>query len=694
MGTALVTPTSLSTSITAGQTGHVAWGNTVSDTVNDLTAIASNAINVTDPAYGLTGTSDNTAAIQAALDAGASTGRPVLFPRRASADPYVVTGGGSGAILLKVAAGQVLLGDDSRPVIQVKAATGTYKSIIGGVTGGTDLTGLTIRNLTIDQNTPNNVVTSPATTLLTEGTQRFLVYVGAGDRITVCDSRFINIDALNGLYIGSGTMKDVRIQNNEFDVVGTSTARHDHSTIYTTADGQIITGNKLRGVLGGLGAASAIETHGPNQLVSLNVITNYYRAFNITGVTNMGNRDIVVTSNVCRNVMIGMEIWSYTGTNGGLVNTTISDNIIDLLRDSWLLGATDFPYGINVAASSTAHLENLKIRGNTITYQAFSTAGLVNEYQAAGIQLFTTDTSVELRNLDITDNLVVGALSAGLSIRMKVRGGTVARNRWVDCGSSTEAAMASLYKSGMVFVGDFADLDVYGNRTVDTRGTHKLVQGFATSISGSMVRGEQWDNTVICLDGTVLPEWAQSFGKYFGARAAAPVGNRFTTSLYYGPEGARSTVALADGTASAVCFWVSSSQTFDRIGCEVTTVGAAACVVRLGIYADNGSGIPGARVLDAGTVAGDSLGAKEITISQVLPAGLYWLVTANQGGAPTVRSAANNLLGGAGVSTLGVATGASPRTGYTATGVSGALPSTFTMGGQTALPGLVVLRAL
>lgn len=637
------------------------------------------------------GTTDDTAAIQAALNAAAGK-IPVLLPRPALGTAYVVSGGGSGAILLKVSAGQVLMGDASKPIIRVKAGTGNYKSIIGGATGGTVLSGLMIRDLTIDQNCTNNLVSDIAT-LTTEGTQRFVVFVGAGNQITVRTTNFINIDTVNVLYIGSPTMKDVRVQDCEFDVVGASTARHDHSTIYTSCDGTIISGNKFRGVLGGLGAASAIETHGPNQVVTGNRVHDFYRAMNITGVESRQSRNVVVTDNICRNVMVGIDLWSYAGSNGGLYSCRIEGNVIDIVRDPWIIGAADFPNGINVAASSTGHIENLKIRNNIITFQPFSAAALANEYQAAGIQLFTIDTSVELRSLDITDNTVIGALSAGLAIRMKVRGGTVARNRWVNCGSSTEPAMASLYKTGMVFVGDFADLDVYGNRTSDTRATHILAQGFSTSISGSMVRGEQWDNKVVCTDGALVPESAQTFGKAFATRPSAPVVSRFTTSLYYGPEGARSTVTPVDGSASAVPFWVSSARSFDRIGCEVTVAGAASSVVRLGIYADNGSGTPGVLILDAGTVAGDSLGTKEITVSQALSGGLYWLVAVGQGGTPQLRAVVNNLLGGAGVSSLAVATGASPRCGYTMTGTSGALPGTFTSTGQTALPGLVVLRA-
>lgn len=69
---------------------------------------------------------------------------------------------------------------------------------------------------------------------------------------------------------------------------------------------------------------------------------------------------------------------------------------------------------------------------------------------------------------------------------------------------------------------------------------------------------------------------------------------------------------------------VSRPTTFDRIGCEVTTSGGT--LARLGICEIGADGQPGPMVLDAGTVATNSNGAKEITISQLLEPGNYFLM--------------------------------------------------------------------
>jgi hypothetical protein len=141
------------------------------------------------------------------------------------------------------------------------------------------------------------------------------------------------------------------------------------------------------------------------------------------------------------------------------------------------------------------------------------------------------------------------------------------------------------------------------------------------------------------------------------------------------------------GTLRLYPWVVPNDVTLTRIGAEVTSAGEAGSKVRLGIYADDGSGYPGALVLDAGTIAGDSATVQELTISQFLPAGLYWIgaavqvVTTTQ---PTVR------IQGTGNPPINITLGTSaPSAGYSVwgfsqTGVTGALPANFTTTPSTA----------
>lgn len=118
--------------------------------------------------------------------------------------------------------------------------------------------------------------------------------------------------------------------------------------------------------------------------------------------------------------------------------------------------------------------------------------------------------------------------------------------------------------------------------------------------------------------------------------------------------------------------------TLTGLAIEVTSAGDASCVSRLGIYADDGTGYPGALVLDAGTVAADSTGVKTITISQALTTGRYWVGAATQGAAtvqPTIRTPASAMVSIGQSATPGTS---SSNIAYTQSSVSGALPGTFT----------------
>lgn len=136
--------------------------------------------------------------------------------------------------------------------------------------------------------------------------------------------------------------------------------------------------------------------------------------------------------------------------------------------------------------------------------------------------------------------------------------------------------------------------------------------------------------------------------------------------------------------------YLGGDATFDRIACRVQTA-VAGSTVRLGIYADNGSGRPGALILDAGTVDAATDGVKEIVISQSLAAGLYWVGSVSQGGAPNLSSSpaqsapptATNNAGNA----LYRLTG-----GYYKNGVAGALPDPATPDGAGSNSPTIALR--
>lgn len=105
------------------------------------------------------------------------------------------------------------------------------------------------------------------------------------------------------------------------------------------------------------------------------------------------------------------------------------------------------------------------------------------------------------------------------------------------------------------------------------------------------------------------------------------------TGRYFGSfltGGAITTQSLASANSlRAFPFFIPKTMKFDRIAIRVSTAATGATPrIRLGVYEDKGDGsvYPGALVLDAGEVAVNTIGLKELAIDLTLKGGkLYWL---------------------------------------------------------------------
>jgi hypothetical protein len=170
-----------------------------------------------------------------------------------------------------------------------------------------------------------------------------------------------------------------------------------------------------------------------------------------------------------------------------------------------------------------------------------------------------------------------------------------------------------------------------------------------------------------------------------------------TSGNYYPSLGATSlttSAALGNGTLRLHPVYIPNPVSIVRLGAEIAsgTTGDVGCTFRLGIYSDTGGGYPGALVSDAGTIAADSTGVKEVTISVALAPGLYWMggvvqgVTVTQ---PTVKTfnAVNFLQ----YLSFGTSAPTANQTtlGYTQASVTAALPASFT---ATITPATVMPR--
>lgn len=166
----------------------------------------------------------------------------------------------------------------------------------------------------------------------------------------------------------------------------------------------------------------------------------------------------------------------------------------------------------------------------------------------------------------------------------------------------------------------------------------------------------------------------------------------FKSGVYYTvPAPNVTTVGTAQGDCRAVGLKVDKTTSFDRIACEVTTAGTGTSVMRLGIYADDGGGYPGALLLDAGTIDATSTGSKQITIAVTLTPGVWWLPVSPQTitGSPVLRGTNSPYLIAPKVSL----TDSAGFNSWKQTGITGALPAAWSSSKNAEQGYLVWLRA-
>jgi hypothetical protein len=104
-------------------------------------------------------------------------------------------------------------------------------------------------------------------------------------------------------------------------------------------------------------------------------------------------------------------------------------------------------------------------------------------------------------------------------------------------------------------------------------------------------------------------------------------------------------LSLVTATANRTVYsliYIPVTQTLDRIAIATASTFSGTGTVRLGIY-NNTNGLPSTVVLDAGTVTPTAASTVyEITISQSLTPGFYWLAFNQQGTAPSTGTYSGN----------------------------------------------------
>ena len=171
----------------------------------------------------------------------------------------------------------------------------------------------------------------------------------------------------------------------------------------------------------------------------------------------------------------------------------------------------------------------------------------------------------------------------------------------------------------------------------------------------------------------------------------------FNSGFYYRPAPGRT-----DATTTIVSstyylpFFVPAKGTFDRIAIQTSSTYVGTGAVRMGIYNnDVATNKPSTVVLDAGTVATTAASTVyEITISQTLTGGVYWLAF-NMQTAPATPRYTGTVIGFVLSPMLisGTAAFGTPAGAWVETGITGAFATAGTLATST-IAGSLSVRAL
>lgn len=433
------------------------------------------------------GTSDDTKAIQLAIDTvHKNGGGTVFFPK----GTYKVSINPSHLKALIIRNNITLQGDGNQnSIIKLANQQGNYIGLLAGERPDSDLSDFSMYDLAIDANSHNNPVNSESDFNTKKLIGRYALQIYIGSKINIERCRFKNQNGRNVITLNGNTapyqvsVSNILIKDNIFESIGGSKIDYDHSTIYTHGEDIKIINNKFysRDGAGTKAARTAIETHGDKHIVKSNFITGFTNGMNITGFASSSDK-IIVSNNIINDTYFGIILWSYFSDgntlNPALSNCWISNNQINLNVNAWRNLVGDIPSrGIALEPNSDAPMMNVYILDNSIVFNNFSDKVSDQDNLANGIRLWQKQSdNIINTNINIIKNTIKNSLASGVYVSMNVNEGRFSENKIINAGQGKNH-FNEYYRTGLIISGDLNNVKINKNKFIDNQDITTLFGG-------------------------------------------------------------------------------------------------------------------------------------------------------------------------------------------------------------------------
>lgn len=442
------------------------------------------------------GVTDDTAAIQAALDAAKAAGGGTVYVRPGT---YMVA---ATATRISIGSNTTLMGAGNSSIIRVRNNNGDYEDLfrpIGFVEH------VTIQDLRIDQNpdgNPGNTIASGAFGR-SEAVFGFASYDDVHiSRVTFSPSIGVHAIAMSGV-TGRASITDCT-----FDFVRPpSNPLYDSSVIYVESSGLVLRDNTFRSAVlpNSRGGVCAIEVHGGPSVISGNTVDGFRIGMNLTPPDHgdlTRTSYMTVTQNTLTRVLQGMLIWS--STNKSLRGITVSDNLIAVAQVDHALGTWSTGITLNHLSLLAGDNRDIIITSNQIRFQDDPTGMKLDDdsrFAAIGI-----GPQGSVSNVLVANNVVINAPGRGIIVGNTALATSVYRN--IDVLNNTfinpgcNPTLSASARTAIVGRATIIDSHFEGNTITDTAGGLNR----ACAFSGVFTRVSVKSNRVYSANLALLPD--------------------------------------------------------------------------------------------------------------------------------------------------------------------------------------------